>query len=234
MEISAIGLFGGLAAGLSWKLVGTLEGTPAWIALGASIVTGYAFADLATGIAHWLADRYGTEATPIVGPNFIRPFREHHSEPKAIVRHDFVETNGSNCIVSAPCMALVFFSLEITPSFLTTFLLGGTLAFSLSIFATNQFHKWAHMDTQPQLVKLLGKLWLILTPEHHDVHHNAPFDRNYCITVGWWNPLLERTKLFSRIEAGLAFLTGVQPAGATREIPHTESRRIGVIQFEQN
>jgi ubiquitin-conjugating enzyme E2 variant len=235
MEISAIGLFGCLTAGLGWKLVATLNGPPAWIAFGASVLVGYAFADLATGIAHWLADRYGTVATPIVGPNFIRPFREHHSEPKAIVDHDFVETNGSNCIVTAPWMALVFFSLELSPSLPTTFLLGGTLAFCLSIFATNQFHKWAHMDAQPGLVKLLGKFRLILTPEHHDVHHSAPFDRNYCITVGWWNPLLERTQLFPRIEAGLTFLTGVQPAEASREFPQAESRRIGgAIQFEQD
>ena len=93
-------------------------------------------------------------------------------------------------------MGLVFFVLPITPSLLTTFLLGGTLAFCLAIFATNQFHKWAHMDNPPRLVPFLRRVSLILTPEHHDIHHSAPFDRNYCITVGWWNPLIHRMKLF--------------------------------------
>jgi hypothetical protein len=92
-----------------------------------SVVAGYIKADLISGIVHWLADRYGTETTPILGANFIRPFREHHFDPKAIVRHGFIETNGSNCIVSAPCMAIAFLLLPMTPSLLTTFLLGGTL-----------------------------------------------------------------------------------------------------------
>jgi len=232
-ELSAISAFVILAAGLGWRVGATLDGFAEYIVVAVSVLIGYALADLISGVVHWLADRYGTERTPLLGANFIRPFREHHVDPKAIARHDFVETNGSNCLVSAPCMGLAFFLLPMESSLITTFLLGGTLAFCLSIFATNQFHKWAHMDTPPRFVRSLRKLSLVLTPEHHDIHHSAPFDRNYCITSGWWNPFLERVKLFQRAEHGLAFLTG-------RRAPHTlaasrqrESCSMGTFQFDE-
>ena len=211
-----------------------MDGSDAWCVLAVSIVAGYIKADLIAGIVHWLADRYGTEATPIFGANFIKPFREHHLDPKAIARHDFVETNGTNCIVSAPCMAVAFLLLPESPSLVATFLLGGTLAFCLAIFATNQIHKWAHMERPPQFVEQLRKFWLVLTPEDHDIHHSAPFDRNYCITSGWWNPVLERVKLFQRAENVLAFLTGMRPVEASAAPVDPESCPMGTLQFEQD
>lgn len=53
---------------------------------------------------------------------------------------------------------------------------------------------------------------VILSQEHHDIHHAIPYDTYYCITVGFWNPLLDQTRFFERTERLLrGILPGTDP-----------------------
>ena len=142
-----------------------------------------------------------TRRTPIFGPNFVRPFRFHHVDPEDITRHDFVETNGNNCIVAAPVLAAAaVHACRATTGAL--FYACVVIAFTaLFVFCTNQFHKWAHTKNPAPWVRLLQRAGLILSPEHHVVHHTAPRDKYYCITVGWMNPLLDKIRFFRFCEA---------------------------------
>jgi hypothetical protein len=130
-----------------------------------------------------------------VGPNFVRPFREHHTDPKGITHHDFIETNGNNCIVVLAPLALAFAFLPGQVSLL--FFVASFVAFLvLFIVATNQFHKWAHADNPPAFARVLQRWGLVLPPGHHAIHHARPHDRHYCITVGWMNPVLNGVRFF--------------------------------------
>lgn len=175
---------------------------PYWTIL-ACIVAGYLLADLLSGLVHWAFDRLGSETTPFFGPRFVRPFREHHAFPEAILSHGFLETNGNTCLGAIPVLLAVRF-LRSDPDApgqtavvaLVTF----TAAFALG---TNQFHKWAHARSRRGIVAWLQSRKLILSPEQHARHHTAPFDSDYCITTGWMN------RTTSRLWVGLdALLVG--------------------------
>lgn len=163
-----------------------------------SAVLGYLLADFMSGLVHFLGDSFGTVRTPIFGPTFIFPFREHHVDPEEITRHGFIETNGHNCLVSLPVM-MVMHSLLFSTAIASV---PASIAFAtgffliLGVFATNQFHKWAHVKHPPTLVAFLQKYRLILSPKHHKVHHTSPFERYYCITTGWLNMFLEKVSFF--------------------------------------
>lgn len=200
LEIAAIAFVFLALAWVTIRVVGAVESTGNIIWIGLAVFAGYLLSDFLSGFVHWAGDTVGDENTPVFGPNFVRPFRHHHVDPEDITRHDFVETNGNNCIVAAPVLLLVLAVMpsETGPLFHTCVLVASTAWF---VFCTNQFHKWAHTAKPAPWVRALQRAGLILSPEHHAIHHAAPQDKYYCITVGWMNPVLHRLNFFRICEA---------------------------------
>jgi ubiquitin-conjugating enzyme E2 variant len=166
-------------------------------------------ADFVSGVAHWMADTWGSEATPWVGPRFLRPFRIHHTDPLAMLRGDFFETNGNTALLAHPLL-LAALALPLDTGF-GRFCAVFLVALCLFGFTTNQIHKWAHMSEAPVVVRWLQRRGLILTPQHHEVHHTAPFATHYCITTGWCNGLLAAIGFFPALERWISGFTGLIP-----------------------
>ncbi len=78
-----------------------------WLAVLIALPLGVAAIDVLSGVVHWACDRFGDAASPVVGPLLIRAFREHHVDPRQMVEHDWVETNGEPCFFSALALALL-------------------------------------------------------------------------------------------------------------------------------
>jgi hypothetical protein len=195
LEIASIA-FVFLALGwLALRVCHALDSARQIVYVATTAVSGYLVADFLSGVVHWAGDTIGDQNTPIFGANFVTPFRYHHIDPKDITRHDFVETNGNNCIVIAPILAVL---LLVTPRSAGWFFYAcAVMAFtSCFILCTNQFHKWAHEDHPGRWVRAMQSAGLILSPEHHSIHHASPQDKSYCITVGWMNPLLDKIGFF--------------------------------------
>src|SRR5438128_1294517 len=203
-EIASIALY---CCAMGWFLWGLLPlaGTYPWL-MASAFMFGFVLADFVSGIVHWAADTWGSPDMPVIGKALIRPFREHHVDQKEITRHDFIETNGNNCFISiAPAVGAALLPSD------WFFLSAMGFAACLAIFGTNQFHKWSHMDEPPAAVRLLQRANLVLPPDHHAVHHNAPYAKYYCITVGWLNEALYRVRFFQVLERMIAASTGLVP-----------------------
>ncbi len=173
LELAGISLFGVLLA----VHLPSLPFSPA------GIVLAWLAADLLSGLAHCAFDRFGSVRTPLLGPAFIRPFREHHVDPAAMTRHDFIETNGASCLACLPLLVAALFLHGNAKAFL--------VYLSLGVLLTNQCHKWAHMAVPPRAVRLLQRLHLVLKPEAHRRHHTPPYASHYCTASGWLNPVLD-------------------------------------------
>lgn len=183
-----------------------------WTPLAALV--GLLFSDFISGFVHWMFDTWGSVDTPVFGRLAIRTFRHHHVDAKAMTRHDFIETNGHNITLTTVLgfSGLVFVmptpaAASLYDVFLVQCMLWGTF---FTCF-TSQIHQWAHMDSPPRLVQLLQRARLILEPKHHDVHHAAPYARNYCITVGWMNGPLRAIRFFETLEWVVTSVTGALP-----------------------
>lgn len=210
VEIASVLLFLGGESFLVYRLWPYLGQINAFVVF-VTALSAYVAADFISGFFHWMGDTWGSPETPLAGKVFVRPFREHHIDQKAITRHGFIEVNGANCAISlVPLLATHFIPFgggAAVPVLMAVFF--GTFLFW--IFLTNQFHSWAHQDHPPRFVAVLQRLHLILPPEHHQVHHAAPYMKYYCITNGWLNEPLHRLRFFRILERVWSGLTGMIP-----------------------
>ena len=155
----------------------------------ALVLAAYAVADLASGIVHFLLDNFGSPDTPVIGQKFVKPFRDHHVDPMAMTQGDFIAVNADNVFICLPVIVPAFYFLDTAQHPYAGVFIVGLVA---GVIMTNQLHKWAHMPTVPRLVAAAQRHSVVLSKEHHSVHHSGAYDRNYCITWGHLDLLLNR------------------------------------------
>lgn len=169
-------------------------------------VMGMALADFISGWIHWGADTYGSIDTPYLGKTFIRSFREHHVDPIEITRHNFIQTNGDNCMLAVGFYIpyfIPFIHRQLDPIFV--------FAAIFFLAATNQIHSWAHEQGEiPAIIKWAQDNKIILSRRDHNRHHGTPYDQYYCITTGWLNPICYYTKFWKGVEFIIEKVTGVE------------------------
>ena len=198
-EAAALLAFAALLARLVLAHGGLARAAP--LAFAAGACTGALLADLASGVFHWLCDRFGSETTPLVGPYLISAFREHHRDPASIARHGLCERSGGNAFATLPVLVAAHAGLgALGTGGAAGFAFGAALAFAVYAALTNEIHLQAHRAEHPILVAWLQRLRLVLPPEHHARHHGGEYDRAFCIATGWSNAFLDRLEIPARLE----------------------------------
>jgi len=209
VNLIGLGTFGLLSLHRGAHLWGLLQDhalSPWWVLGG--VLLALPFADFVSGFVHWAADNWGRGDWPLLG-GFIQPFRNHHHDPKDMTRHGPIERHGDNCVASLPLFIAAAFA---GPEPLSELFWGSFwLASAYWILATNQFHAWAHMDDVPGWVRWLQRRRLILSPEHHDRHHEPPHGEAYCITNGWMDAPLRWLRFFDVLDAIIENICGLPP-----------------------
>jgi ubiquitin-conjugating enzyme E2 variant len=211
IDVAAAGAFALLALWAAWRLAACVDSPARCVLVALCAILGWIVADFLSGLVHWAGDSWGSIRTPFIGPWFIRPFREHHSDPQAMTRHAFIETNGASCLASLPPLAVAaLLPVEGHASAFAQSLLFFT---ALGMLVANQCHKWAHADPARlgPLVRGAQRLRLVLSPEHHRLHHAQPFDSHYCTASGWMNIPLNAIGFFRVLEYVIGKTCGAVP-----------------------
>lgn len=73
----------------------------------------------------------------------------------------------------------------------------------------------SYMSSAEWMSVLLQGAGVLVSRKAHGAHHRAPFEGNYCIVSGFWNPILDAggspDGFFRRLERFVADRTGVEP-----------------------
>ncbi len=174
-----------------------------------AILLGWLAADLASGVVHWLADTWGSESMPWLGPRFLTPFRVHHVTPHSFLECKFMDTNGDTAMIGIPfLLSILILPIATATGFWWTIFATAFCAFAIP---TNQIHQWAHMPHPPRWVSWLQQSGLILSSSAHRKHHSGEHAQNYCITTGFCNRILDRIRFFRFLEWCVTRATGFQP-----------------------
>jgi sterol desaturase/sphingolipid hydroxylase (fatty acid hydroxylase superfamily) len=180
------------------RLMPCMHGWQRWLLVPA-MLAGLFVADLVSAVAHWFGDTFFAEDTPVLGA-IVRPFRLHHRDPGAFRRHDLLERYRSNFLAALPLLIAAHAFCAKADG------LGGaigaaTLAFaSVALSWATQIHAFAHDRRAPRPIRWLQRCGLLLSVDHHALHHRGARDRAYGIVNGWSNGMLDRWRIFRLLE----------------------------------
>lgn len=160
-------------------------------------------------MVHWATDTWFTEE------HFGRAIaiaREHHTHPQHILGYSFLEhatlCSAPSALVIGP-MALLTALLPISGFSIVTMII--YLIISICMLFGTSLHNLGHRRGKLALTRLLQRYHLVMSPQHHGVHHAGEQTVRYCTVCGWANYPLERLNFWRWLELRIQAVTGAIP-----------------------
>lgn len=175
----------------------------------AALLIGYFVADFASGAVHWGLDTWFTERE---FGRAVAIAREHHTHPQNILGYNFLEHSTLGSAPSAAVIGPLALITACFPASVATYMVMIVwLIASTCLFYGTSFHNLAHQLPKSRLIRLAQRLHLVITPQHHWVHHRSAQIVNYCVINGWANYPCDRLQVWRGLEWFVQTLTGAEP-----------------------
>jgi plasmanylethanolamine desaturase len=178
----------------------------AWPLIIGDVILGYFASDFASGLVHWGMDTWFSER---VFGRAVAIAQEHHIYPQAILGYEDSALGSASSaffVGSASVVTALFPASATRFSFMVVWFITSTCLF----FGTS-FHNFAHRRSKSPLIRLAQKLHLVITPEHHWMHHRSDQIIRYCVINGWANHVCDPARIWRGLEWLVSALTGAEP-----------------------
>jgi hypothetical protein len=217
------GLFNAIStiAAIVWLFLNWSVLKPSLYMVLLAIALGFFIVDFITGFLHWAFDAWFNENITFVRRMVIM-VREHHLYPERIFQFSFYHDAGIlSWIALFLTSPLILYSLYWTgnPKLSLIWYYGVCVCVvvSLGLVFMLEFHKCGHNPRAPKWVRVLQRLHLLLSFEHHMGHHSGKYDRNYCLINGHADQTLGRLGVWRGLEWLVAKVTGAVPQSSDKE-----------------
>lgn len=170
-----------MSAGMAWSVWALVRSPPALLDAFLLFAFSLLVTDLISGILHVVLDNPRSLELPSIS-TLALGFQRHHENPSGIYEKPLYQH------IYVMHMPLTLLFVAVLP-FHASGMYVVFLSMVVGIHVMQMAHLWAHLPPErvPAVVRLLHRANLIISKPKHDLHHRAPFDKDFCIMTGICN-----------------------------------------------
>lgn len=170
-----------MSAGIAWSAWALVRSPPALAHAVLLCALSLIVTDLISGILHVVLDNPRSLELPSIS-TLALGFQRHHENPSGIYEMPLYQH------IYVMHMPLTLLFVAVLP-FHASGMYVVFLSMVVGIHVMQMAHLWAHLPAErvPAVVRWLHRAHLIISKPKHDLHHRAPFDKDFCIMTGICN-----------------------------------------------